>query len=186
MNFKVCKRLKIDGKIREIDSSIELDETDPATKELFDKGSISDPDYEPEAEAESSTDDPDDETNVRPEDQDVVKQHIIDAIESIGGDSRPTVDQVNGLLDGWQANDMELVQIWNELQADLAKQRPENEAEAKQAIVDVINSLDKEDKTKWTNNGKPDARVLTELLGWEVSAKERDAIYEEMEKASKS
>ena len=64
-------------------------------------------------------------------------------------------------------------------------ERPQDNAAAKQKIIDAINSLDREDESKWTKGifgkgRKPDARVLTELLGWEVSAKERDQIWEEI------
>lgn len=61
------------------------------------------------------------------------------------------------------------------------KIRPEDEEVAKQTIINAINSFDKGDKTKFTNAGKPDANVLTETLGWEVSAKERDVIWSEIQ-----
>lgn len=64
--------------------------------------------------------------------------------------------------------------------------RPENEDEARDAIVSAIESLDPIDKTQFTNDGAPDATVLTELLGWKVSAKDRDEIWAEVKKAKEN
>lgn len=56
--------------------------------------------------------------------------------------------------------------------------RPEDKAARLLVIKKTIDGLDKDDETKWTKNSKPDATVLTELLGWAVSAAERDAAFE--------
>lgn len=50
----------------------------------------------------------------------------------------------------------------------------------KAAIVEAMSMLEVGNKAHFTEGGKPDARVLTDLLGWSVSAKERDAIWEEL------
>lgn len=50
-----------------------------------------------------------------------------------------------------------------------------------QAIRDAIGGLDKNDTAHWTKSGAPDATVLTEKLGWAVSAKERDAVWAGMQ-----
>ena len=60
-------------------------------------------------------------------------------------------------------------------------QPPTDADERKAAIVETISLLDKDNKEHFTNDGKPDARVLSELLGWTVSAQERDAVWGETE-----
>lgn len=52
------------------------------------------------------------------------------------------------------------------------------------AIKATIERLDFSDPTHVTEDGKPDATVLTDLLGWKVSAKERDDAWAEVERAS--
>ena len=52
------------------------------------------------------------------------------------------------------------------------------------AIKATIAQLDLSDPTHVTEDGKPDATVLTDLLGWKVSAKERDDAWAEVERAS--
>jgi len=63
----------------------------------------------------------------------------------------------------------------SEVPGTIEQTKPENEAAVLHAIRRVIEGLDVTDKTKWTKANKPDANVLTELLGWSVSAAERDA-----------
>ena len=48
-------------------------------------------------------------------------------------------------------------------------------------IKAAIEQLDLSDQTHVTEDGKPDATVLSDLLGWQVSARERDAVWAEME-----
>jgi hypothetical protein len=52
------------------------------------------------------------------------------------------------------------------------------------AIKATIAQLDLSDPTHVTEDGKPDATVLTDLLGWKVSAKERDNAWAEVERVS--
>ena len=52
------------------------------------------------------------------------------------------------------------------------------------AIKATIEQLDLLDPTHVTEDGKPDATVLSDLLGWLVSAKERDDAWVEIEPAS--
>jgi len=49
------------------------------------------------------------------------------------------------------------------------------------AIKATIEQLDLSDPTHVTEDGKPDATVLSDLLGWQVSARERDDAWAEME-----
>jgi len=60
------------------------------------------------------------------------------------------------------------------------KTTPEELEDRLSAIKGAVSKLDKEDKTKWTSNGMPDANVLTEMLGWKVKADERNQAWMEM------
>ena len=63
--------------------------------------------------------------------------------------------------------------------------QPPNDPEAcRAAIKATIEQLDLSDPTHVTEDGKPDATVLSDLLGWQVSAKERDAVWAELEPTS--
>jgi len=53
--------------------------------------------------------------------------------------------------------------------------------EQKQKIVDVIKTLDPEDQAHFTASNKPDAKMLSEKVGFNVSAKWRDAIWAELQ-----
>lgn len=47
------------------------------------------------------------------------------------------------------------------------------------AIRDMLESdPNKEDESLWTKGGKPDVKALASLLGYEISAAERDAAWE--------
>ncbi len=60
--------------------------------------------------------------------------------------------------------------------------RPPNAPEARRAAIKAtIEQLDLSDPAYATEDGKPDATVLSDLLGWQVSARERDAVWAEME-----
>jgi hypothetical protein len=62
---------------------------------------------------------------------------------------------------------------------------PPNEPEARRAAIKAtIQQLDLSDPAHVTEAGKPDATVLSDLLGWLVSAKERDDAWAEIEPAS--
>jgi hypothetical protein len=63
--------------------------------------------------------------------------------------------------------------------------RPPNDRETRRAAIKAtIEQLDLSDQTHVTEDGKPDATVLSDLLGWLVSAKERDDAWAEIEPAS--
>ena len=60
--------------------------------------------------------------------------------------------------------------------------QPPNEPEARRAAIKAtIGQLDLSDAAHVTEDGKPDATILSDLLGWQVLAKERDAVWAEME-----
>ena len=63
------------------------------------------------------------------------------------------------------------------------KKAPEELVERVAAIKDEIEKLDKDDNTKWTAGGMPDANVLTEMLGWKVKAEERNQAWVQVNKA---
>ena len=65
----------------------------------------------------------------------------------------------------------------------LTRRRDDPEAR-RAAIKATIAQLDLSDPTHVTEDGKPDATVLSDLLGWKVSAKERDDAWAEVECAS--
>jgi len=61
---------------------------------------------------------------------------------------------------------------------------PPNEPETRHAAIKAtIEQLDLSDQTHVTEAGKPDATVLSDLLGWQVSARERDAVWAELQGA---
>ena len=63
--------------------------------------------------------------------------------------------------------------------------KPSGDPEARRAAIKAtIEQLDLSDPTHATEDGKPDATVLSDLLGWQVSAKERDDAWAEIEPAS--
>ena len=63
--------------------------------------------------------------------------------------------------------------------------KPPNDRETRRAAIKAtIEQLDLSDQTHVTEDGKPDATVLSDLLGWQVSAKERDDAWAEIEPAS--
>ena len=63
--------------------------------------------------------------------------------------------------------------------------KPSGDPEARRAAIKAtIEQLDLSDPTHATEDGKPDATVLSDLLGWQVSAKERDDAWAEIEPPS--
>ena len=63
--------------------------------------------------------------------------------------------------------------------------QPPDESEARRAAIKAtIEQLDLSDQTHVTEDGKPDATVLSDLLGWLVSAKERDDAWAEIKPPS--
>ena len=49
------------------------------------------------------------------------------------------------------------------------------------AIQDAIGRLDPADSTKWTKGGKPDVKALEKLLGFDITAAERDSAWAAVE-----
>lgn len=60
--------------------------------------------------------------------------------------------------------------------------RPEQSATSRAAaIADAIKGLDRADESKWTKSGKPTTEALEAVLGFSVTASERDAAHAAME-----
>lgn len=53
--------------------------------------------------------------------------------------------------------------------------RPADAATRVDMIRDAMLELDEDVDSNWTTNGKPDARALTSILGWQVTSEDRDA-----------
>ena len=51
------------------------------------------------------------------------------------------------------------------------------------AIAGAIEGLDRADESKWTKSGKPTTEALEAVLGFSVTADERDAAYAAMEES---
>lgn len=51
---------------------------------------------------------------------------------------------------------------------------PTGKAAKMQAILAAIDELDEDNEAHWTNDGKPDARALTSILGYQVTSAERN------------
>ena len=58
--------------------------------------------------------------------------------------------------------------------------RPTNKRDRLAVISEAIRSLDPDDEAHFTEGGKPDANVLSDRLGWRVTARERDEAWEAM------
>jgi len=55
---------------------------------------------------------------------------------------------------------------------------PDNVNDRIQQIVGVIESFDEKDKSLWTKAGKPEVRAIIDVLGYDITASQRDeAIY---------
>jgi hypothetical protein len=52
--------------------------------------------------------------------------------------------------------------------------RPADKQQRLAAIRAAVDKLDPDDESHFTRTGKPDARALSEILGWQVTAEERD------------
>jgi hypothetical protein len=63
---------------------------------------------------------------------------------------------------------------------DSGNTRPEDEGLAKAEIVAAINALDENNAELFTQNGKPTTQAIEAILGYQVSAAERDALWLEM------
>lgn len=66
---------------------------------------------------------------------------------------------------------------------DLIEEPAEGSDARFDAIVAAIQELDPDNQDQFTQNGKPDATVLTEHLGWRVSATERDEAWEAIQES---
>jgi hypothetical protein len=58
---------------------------------------------------------------------------------------------------------------------DGPSKKPTSRAEIIAAIQGAIDQLDINNESHYTTSGKPDARALTSILGWQVTGEERDA-----------
>ena len=54
------------------------------------------------------------------------------------------------------------------------------------ALAEAIGGLDKGDEELWTNSGKPNTKALEAVLGYPVSAAERDAAWAAVEASAKA
>jgi len=68
-----------------------------------------------------------------------------------------------------------------ETMAPQSTKQPDDPDARRVAIKTAIEQLDLSDPTHVTEDGKPDATVLSDLLGRRVSARERDDAWAEME-----
>ena len=71
-----------------------------------------------------------------------------------------------------------------ETQVPQSTKRQDDPDARKAAIKATIKQLYLSDPTHMTEGGKPDATVLSDLLGWKVSAKERDDAWVELGRPS--
>ncbi|WP_435626977.1 hypothetical protein [Candidatus Ferrigenium straubiae] len=58
---------------------------------------------------------------------------------------------------------------------------PTDPAERIAAIKDAIGKLDKADAALWTNSGMPKVPAISAVIGWEITAAERDAAWAEIQ-----
>jgi len=63
---------------------------------------------------------------------------------------------------------------------DAADTEPTDPAERLAAISGAIGELDPNDKDLWLQDGKPDVAAIMAVLGWKVSAAERNAAWSAM------
>ena len=98
------------------------------------------------------------------------------------GVKTPVPHELAVALDGNPNFDVELsVQAAGEVVVTKGK-RPKSPAEVSVEILEAAAQLDVEDEASFTADGKPDARALTKILGWQVTSADRD---EAMTKAVK-
>lgn len=62
-------------------------------------------------------------------------------------------------------------------EAPSAPEAPVNAAERLAAIAGAISTLDKQNAKLWTSGGKPQVSAIETVIGWQVSAGERDAAW---------
>jgi hypothetical protein len=61
---------------------------------------------------------------------------------------------------------------------------PDDQATREAAIIEAIGKLNVDNKDLWLKDGRPDATALTTVLGWSVTAAERDAIWAKIKQPS--
>ncbi|QIG76980.1 hypothetical protein EVC30_152 [Rhizobium phage RHph_Y1_11] len=61
---------------------------------------------------------------------------------------------------------------------------PVDKAYRLKVIAGAIGALDLDNENHWTNDGRPDARALTKLLGWQVTGVDRDTAHEGLSNGS--
>jgi len=63
-----------------------------------------------------------------------------------------------------------------------SKSEKPSDAVLLQQIIDAVASLDKDDADLWTNSGKAQVAAIEAVLGFDISAKDRDAALASIEK----
>jgi hypothetical protein len=63
---------------------------------------------------------------------------------------------------------------------DEPARRPDDQAAAMTQIVDAIKGLKTDDAANWTAEGAPRVPMLTALLGWPITAAERDTAWSQV------
>lgn len=61
---------------------------------------------------------------------------------------------------------------------------PKDKLHRLRLIAGAIPALDLDNEAHWTNSGKPDARALTQLLGWQVTSIDRDEAHDRLTKGT--
>lgn len=57
---------------------------------------------------------------------------------------------------------------------------PTEPIERQKAIIEAIGKFNVDNRNLWLKDGRPEAGALSDVLGWQVSAKERDAAWAEL------
>ena len=65
--------------------------------------------------------------------------------------------------------------------SDSAQEAPAGDSRQTDAIAEAIRALDPGAADAWTKSGKPDVRALEQRLGYDITAAERDAAWEQVE-----
>ena len=98
----------------------------------------------------------------------------------------PTVAVVSPDGDRWLINesdfDPERHTLWaDRTDPDAKNKGPEDVAERLEAIKGAIAQLDRENPEHFTKGGKPQVEAIEAVLGWNITAAERDAAWESMQ-----
>jgi hypothetical protein len=86
-------------------------------------------------------------------------------------------------LDDKEAKALKEVGAISDAVASNTPTAPTDEAERIAAIVEAIGKLDAKNAALWTKNGVPQIPALSEITGWQVAGKDRDAAWEQINAA---